>query len=228
MRVYRQHVEAVMATKRKSRSDVRVKVVWASLMASMCLGFAVLWALGGRERARLDGLTLPPMVAAAGPSSIESIFRTRAPLDTDRWRSIVIHASGSPVGSPTSLEAEHRTRNLRGLGYHFVIGNGRGFGDGEIYVGARWLDQIAGAHVAGPNADDLNVVSIGICLIGDGHREAFTEGQMRRLIQLVQTLSRELDISPEYVHLHSDVAEAADPGRFFPAAAFRQSLASGM
>lgn len=217
-----------MPTQRKAVGEVRVKVVWASLMASMCLGFGVLWMLGGAERARLDGLTLPPMVAAAGPSSIESIFQTRATLDRSRWRSIVIHGSGSPVGSPATIEASHRARNLQGLGYHFVIGNGRGFGDGEIFVASRWLEQTAGEHVAGPQGDDLNRVSIGICLVGDGHREQFTETQMRRLVQLIQTLARELDIPAESVMLHSDVAEATDPGKFFPAAALRQALASGL
>lgn len=222
-------MERAMSKQRQAgTSDVRTKVVWVSLLASMCVGFGVLWALGGGERARLSGRSLAPMVAAAGPSSLEAIFSTRAALDRQRWTSIVIHASGSPLGGPATIEADHRARSLRSLGHHFVIGNGRGFGDGEIYAGARWLDQTPGAHVAGPSGETLNLSAIGICLVGDGHREPFTEQQIRRLVQLVQTLARELDIPLESVYLHSEVAETGDPGRFFPTVGFRERLASAL
>ena len=64
----------------------------------------------------------------------------------------MIHQSGSAYGKPSTIEAEHVAQNLRGLGHHFVIGNGSGMDDGEVHVGYRWLDQLPGAHAAGTEA----------------------------------------------------------------------------
>lgn len=173
----------------------------------------------------MEGLSLPPMVAAAGPSSIEAIFRTRQALPEDRWQAIVIHHSGSVVGSPETIDAQHKGLRLDGLGYHFVIGNGSGFGDGDIHVGYRWLDQLPGAHVGGEQGAWFNHNAIGICLIGDGRRRPFTDQQARRLVQIVATLAERLDIAPDRIYLHSDLAPTDSPGRLFPEAAFREQLA---
>jgi N-acetylmuramoyl-L-alanine amidase len=165
------------------------------------------------------------MVAAAGPTSIEAIFKTRAAIAPQRWQAIVIHHSGSAFGSPSTIEAQHKAMNLDGLGYHFLVGNGSGLEDGEVHVGYRWLDQVSGAHVAGKNGDWYNRNSIGICLIGDFSRQPPTERQMWRLSQLVSALADELKIPSDHIYLHSDVAAANDPGAFFPEAAFRAQLA---
>jgi N-acetyl-anhydromuramyl-L-alanine amidase AmpD len=187
---------------------------------------ALLFALDGRPISRIDGLALPALVAPAGPSSVEVVFRTRAPLDRQKWLSIVVHHSGAMSGTPASLEAQARAMNLHGLGYHFVIGNGHGIGDGELHVGYRWLDQLPGAHVAGTgrDADWHNLHSIGICLIGNGDRQEFTPAQLRRLSQLVDALARELKIPRERIALHSEIAPVSSPGLLFPTASFREQL----
>ena len=73
----------------------------------------------------------------------------------------VVFGAGSGLGFALAIVAmagvrekmkySHVPDGLKGLGYHFVIGNGRGISDGELYVGYRWLDQLAGAHAAGAN-----------------------------------------------------------------------------
>src|SRR3954467_14151974 len=163
----------------------RSRNVWVALLFSMTTVGGLLWILQGGPTPRLDGLALPAAVAAAGPQSIEAIFRTRAAVAPGRWQAIVIHHSGAPFGSAASIEAQHRAMNLEGLGYHFVIGNGSGMDDGDIQVGYRWLDQLPGAHAAGPKGDWYNRNSIGICLVGDGRRHGFTDQQVMRLAQLV-------------------------------------------
>ncbi|MEO0483387.1 MAG: peptidoglycan recognition family protein [Planctomycetota bacterium] len=205
---------------------LRTRIVWGSLVLSMGAVGVLLWGLQGGRAPRVDGLTLTPLVAAAGPSSVEAIFETRTPIDPDRWLSIVVHHSGSAAGSPATIADEHRSMNLNGLGYHFVIGNGRGAGDGAIHVGYRWLEQAAGAHAAGQDGDWYNRHAIGVCLVGDGNRRGFTDRQMRRLSQLVRALSEQLDIPEERIVLHSDIAPTNDPGRLFPRAMFRESLAA--
>lgn len=202
----------------------RARVVWGAFAMAMSTVGGLFWLLQGGQSPRLDGLALPAMVAAAGPTSIEAIFKTRQPTPAGRWQAIVIHHSAAPFGSPASIEAQHKAMNLDGLGFHFVIGNGSGMADGEINVGYRWLDQLPGAHVAGPRGDWYNRNSIGICLVGDGRRKGFTPEQIHRLTQVVSALCERLNIPSDKVLLHSDVAQADDPGRLFPEAAFRQQL----
>ncbi len=188
---------------------------------------AGLSVLTDRGVSALQGTTLSALTNLTAPSTVESVFRTNAPLERDRWLSIVIHHSGSPAGSPASLDEQHRSRGLAALGYHFVIGNGVGMSDGEIHVGRRWLDQLPGAHVAGPQGDYYNRTSIGICLIGNGDRRRFTNAQIQALAQLTSALARELDIPADRVLLHSDLASTRSPGAFFPEARFRELIALG-
>jgi hypothetical protein len=203
----------------------RTRIVWSALLLAMTSVGGGMYLLQGGSVPRLDGLALPPMVAAAGPSTIEAVFRTRTPVEPRRWQAIVIHASGEPFGSPTTIDARHRAMSLSGLGYHFVIGNGSGMQDGEIHAGYRWMDQLPGAHVAGPQGDWYNRNSIGICLVGDGRRKGFTPEQMRRAVQLASALAERLGIPSDQIFLHSQLARAEDPGRLFPEAAFREQLA---
>lgn len=205
----------------------RAQIVWGSLVASMTVVGSVLFVLDRAPLAGTDGVALTPLMATTGPDTVEAIFNTRSPLDNDRWTSIVIHDSGSAMGSPASLDAQARSMNLRGLGYHFVIGNGNGIDDGELFVGARWLQQAAGAHAAGAQGDYYNRHSVGICLIGDGNRNRFTPAQMRRLVQVIDALRAELNIPADKVFLHSQLANTASPGRLFPEAELRRYLSSG-
>lgn len=206
----------------------RAGVVWCALIGSMTTAAGLLMLLDPGAAPRTDGLSLAPLMASSGVApKIEAVLETRAPLDHQRWQAIVIHHSGSPIGRPEDLDAEARRMNLKGLGYHFVIGNGRRMADGEIHVGYRWMDQAPGAHAAGDNAEWYNLHAIGICLIGDGEREAFTDEQLRRLVDLVNTLAREFKIPRDRILLHSDIAPAADPGQLFPAALFHEQVAPG-
>lgn len=213
---------------RKGRAPAptqRTRNVWAALVVAMTTVGGLLWLLQGGPGPRFDGIALPAAVAATAPTSIDAIFRTRAPQSGGRWQAIVVHHSGSMFGNPSTIEAQHRAMDLEGLGYHFVIGNGSGMDDGDIHVGYRWLDQLPGAHAVGSRGDWLNRNAIGICLVGDGKRKAFTDQQVRRLAQLVGELSRRLNIPADRVYLQSEVAPIEDPGQFFPEAAFREQLA---
>jgi len=184
----------------------------------------LLWLLQGRAVTGPNGLALPAMVAAAGPTSIEAVFRTRENIPAGRWKAIVIHHSGSTFGTPASIEAQHRARSLDGMGFHFLVGNGSGLEDGEVHVGYRWLDQVPGAHAAGKQGDWFNQNAIGICIVGDLNRQAPTDRQVWRMTQLVSALAERLNIPADRIYLHRDVAQTSDPGAFFPEAAFRAQL----
>ncbi|MHC4220462.1 MAG: peptidoglycan recognition protein family protein [Planctomycetota bacterium] len=156
----------------------------------------------------------------------DPIFQTDAPVAADRWRGIVIHHSGEPAGDAESIRRLHTGHGARSMGYHFVIGNGNGMGNGVVHVGERWITQHPGWHAVGPYADYYNQNAIAVCLIGNGDRRRFTDRQVTQLVSLIRRLQRQLNIPASAVRLHRDVAPSltVSPGDYFPAALFEQQL----
>lgn len=222
-----QHGRARRTSKKQQGVSKRTKVVWTALALSMGCAVSVLAVAGGSNGPTLPTRAIPAAAAVSAPASLESAFTTDAPLDAERWRAIVIYHSGSPYGNAESIGRRHENLGLQGLGYHFVVGNGSGLPDGAVELGFRWLRQLPGAHATGPYADWYDQHAIGICLVGHGNRRPFTRAQMSRLISLVRVLARELDIPPERIYLHSDIASTDSPGWHFPEASFREQIASG-
>ena len=99
-------------------------------------------------------------------------------------RRIIIHCSATKPGmdiGAAEITEWHLARGFNAIGYHYVIRR-----SGEIEKGRS--DYIAGAHVAGHNAD-----SIGVCLVGGiddaGKPDAnFTPDQWAALTHLVKQL----------------------------------------
>jgi len=118
---------------------------------------------------------------------------------------VIVHHSASPFGDADLIDTWHRERGWNGIGYHYVILNGRCNGslkyrkdaDGLIEIGRP--EAVVGAHAGrvGANGD-----SIGICLIGNGR---FTRWQFCRLIWLLQKLNREHVIGTEGIVGHSEI-----------------------
>lgn len=204
----------------------RTATVWGSLALCMTFATAFFLALESGPSAATAGVRIAPLIATQQPATTDIALDPTAPLDRARWRGITIHHSGSKFDTPEAITAQHEAMNLRGLGYHFIIGNGREMGDGEVHIGYRWLDQLPGAHAAGPEGDWHNQHSISICLVGDGDRGRFSDGQLRRLAELVNALSGELAIPDSQITLHRDIAAVDSPGRLFPEAEFRARLAA--
>ena len=172
-----------------------------------------------------SGFLLTSVDVLGGKSACDSIFEIARPLDRQRWTGIVIHHSGEPAGDADSIAREHLNLGYQGLGYHFLIGNGNGLGDGVVHVGYRWNEQLPGAHVFGPKGAFHNQHSIAICLIGNGDRRQFTDRQMAQLVSLVQQLQTELHIPAKNVCLHRDLtAQTSSPGTFFAAARLQEQL----
>jgi hypothetical protein len=138
-----------------------------------------------------------------------------------RWRTIVLHHSATPAGSPQAFEAWHRghRRFAYGMAYPFVIGNGRGMPDGHIEAGSRWRLQQQGAHVAARLRDErgssVAAHAIGVCLVGDFERSRPTRAQLASLTRLLRALQRRYGIASNAVHGHGEVhpGHTACPGR---------------
>lgn len=205
----------------------RTQVVWIALTVSMTAVGGLLWALqpsATDAATMLAAVQVDGAVATAAAQNTRSLLAAEAAVDPDRWRAVVVHHSGSRFGTASSISAEHVRNELSGLGYHFLIGNGRGLGDGEVHVGYRWKDQLAGAHVAGEKGRWYNHRAVAICLVGDGDASEFTPAQLARLEELISAVRGEFRIPASEVHLHRDLASTSSPGRYFPEASFRAGL----
>jgi N-acetylmuramoyl-L-alanine amidase len=131
------------------------------------------------------------------------------------WRWIVIHHSASDTGSAASFDAWHRNgRHWDELGYHFVIGNGGGSGDGAVEVGSRWPKQKWGAHCRVGDNEEYNYFGIGICLVGNFEKHRPSETQMASLARLVEYLAAVYQIDDRHIIGHGWVDETRCPGRY--------------
>jgi N-acetyl-anhydromuramyl-L-alanine amidase AmpD len=208
-----------------SSTGSRARTVWLCLMGAMTAVGGSLLLLDRQHAPRVDGRTMPALASTGTTYNLESVLRTTKPLAKNRWKAIVIHHSASPFGSPESIAKEHTALGFKGIGHHFVIGNGRGMDDGDLHVTYRWMDQLPGAHAGGRNEKFFNNNAISICLVGDGSRENFTAAQLQRAAALVDKLCDELAIPHDKVYLHRDIAPTADPGPLFPEQQFRALIA---
>jgi len=152
-----------------------------------------------------------------GPSAA---YRDFEPLVPPRdWTSMVLHHTGTQQGDVTSIDQAHLQRTddegrpWLGIGYHFLIGNGRGMDDGQIEPTFRWRRQLQGAHAGVTN---YNEQGIGICLVGDFESEPPTERQVEAVESLIGTLSERFGISATNMVRHSDISDTLCPGRMFP------------
>lgn len=153
-----------------------------------------------------DGI-LAPVISATRSLKIEP----------KRWKYVVTHHSGIENGNGRTYDREHRRRGYEnGLAYHFVIGNGRDSGEGEIEIGPRWLRQIHGGHVRN---ESFNEHGIGICLVGNFEKRLVSSKQLASFTALVDWLrtSAPLGIKPAFtVHRWVDRNHTVCPGKYFP------------
>ncbi len=155
------------------------------------------------------------LVSDAKPS-LPVAWQPAAPLRP--WKYLVLHHSATAGGSVAAIHREHRQRRdaagnaWLGIGYHFVVGNGQGMADGAVEPTFRWRGQLQGAH-AGDRRH--NEQGIGICLIGNFEEGPPTANQIAATQKLVAALCGPLQIAPDAVLLHRDIAATACPGRHF-------------
>jgi hypothetical protein len=152
------------------------------------------------------------------------------PVNEKSWDYIVIHHSAINSGNAAVYDRFHRVERgwSGGLGYHFVIGNGRGSGDGQIEVGPRWYKQMHGAHARSGPGNLYNLQGIGICLVGNFDEELGpTKKQMTSLLKLVSFLRDRYHIDSHNVLPHREVPQGTVtdcPGKNFPWSVFLGKL----
>ncbi len=174
------------------------------------------------QELRIPQKTVSPAARQFSRGVVEATRRIT--VDKSRWQTIVGHHSGIDRGNAASYDRFHRRerRMENGLAYHFVIGNGRDSGDGEIEIGDRWLRQIQGGHV---RTHAVNMTSIGICVVGNFETRRPSVRQMAAFRELVDYLRNEVLAGKPVnfaVHREIDRNHTVCPGRFFPTAAMHR------
>ena len=202
--------------------DRRTLLVLASLVVAMTLASGVLLMLEPRPLAPGNPIVLTSLDTQTKPETV--LFDTQTPADSHGWTSIVIQQSGTSEGSAATLGKLHERIGLGGLGYHFVVGNGKGSPDGQIEAGFRWNRQLRGAFSFGVGGEAANRRAIGVCLVGDGRREAPTAEQVRELVWLVRQLQTKFNIPADRVVLQTKSDQPGGVSKLFPVAGFRQQL----
>ena len=185
------------------------------------------YASGLRPMPRPDMPSSYPLSSPASPlTQARPQAAMRSPwapnVAARKWRYIVVHHSASTTGSASSFDREHRaSRGWDELGYHFVIGNGRGSADGAVEVGPRWWKQKYGAH-AKTTDNRFNDFGIGICLVGNFDVTRPTAKQQQELVRLVAWLMETYDVPRQNIIGHRDTKSTACPGKFMNLQALRQ------
>ena len=145
-----------------------------------------------------------------------------------RWTAIIIHHSATAKGNMAVFDKEHREQmHWEGIGYDFVIGNGKGSGDGQVEVTFRWTQQKVGAHVGGTPGNWANKQGIGICLVGNFNRTHPSWRQMQSLTKLVSYLQKRYAIPKSRIYGHGTTPGARPtdcPGSNFPMARLKANL----
>lgn len=147
----------------------------------------------------------------------------------NRWKYIVVHHSAGNYGSIEFLQKVHRQRQagdpIDAIPYHFVIGNGKGLGLGEVASDWRNDLKLWGMHVSENNVD-RNFRGLGICLIGNFEEHNVPDKQYQSLLHLTKTLMSKYSISPINVtgHGHTQRESTKCPGRYFPMDKFLKDI----
>ena len=158
--------------------------------------------------------------AAHAGTAAEAAADVAEDAEAREWRTVVVHHSATEAGSVAAIHAAHKARRdsagrpWRGIGYHFVIGNGRGMADGAVEATFRWRGQTSGAHAGSRRHNDHGV---GICLIGNFEDGPPTDRQIAALEALIAVLRSDYGPAAMPVLPHRAVRATACPGRHFPA-----------
>ncbi len=165
--------------------------------------------------------------SAKNSATIKKLFEFKKNIKERKWKYIVLHHSATESGTAKAFDAYHRKtfKDPEGLGYHFVIDNGRGKGsiDGLIEIGGRWQKQIRANHLFRPERANE---SIAICFVGNFEKsKSLTEKQFSETVKLLSELLKRYKIPLNRVitHAHIDGPGKKDgrpvsvcPGKNFP------------
>jgi hypothetical protein len=175
-------------------SQSRMVKVLMALIVSMTSGAVVLIALGN------NAPSAGPFSLSAYTTldSVEKALASTAPQQSDRWRYIEVFYSGTKAGNIAQLASLEGLARADELNCHFCLCNGLGGEDGQLMPTEKWLRQWSCVPTQSWYGSSQ---TIRICVVADGKTAGPTDCQRRRIIALIEELSRKFNISPQGVYL---------------------------
>ena len=168
----------------------RTVKVWVSLMAAMTVGALALMALDSQ-----------PLSAGAFSlatyTSLNPIEEVTLPLPgatTLNWNAVQVYYSQTATGSIEDLAEVNHLNSAEDVNFHFIVHNGTGKDNGLIRSTHKWRTQkpcLPGGNWYGPSG------TIRICVIADGITTMPSASQMKRTADLIESLARKFNLSPE-------------------------------
>ncbi len=180
------------------------------------------------SREKTDPSYTAPMPAVKHRPAVPSQWLPPSAAEKN-WSAIVIHHSATDAGSVESFDKFHKQgKGWQGVGYDFVIGNGKGSGDGFVEPTFRWQRQMTGAHCRTDHTNWANRDAIGICLVGNFNNARPTYAQIASLKKLVRFLMSRYGIPKSRIYGHSTTPghsiKTDCPGKRFLIQNFKQNL----
>ena len=118
---------------------------------------------------------------------------------------IILHHSATDGGTFESIRKYHmETNGWKDIGYHYLIET-----DGSVHKGRD--ERTEGAHTVG-----FNLISIGICLVGDFDKYKPNKAQLQALNDLISDIQYRYKIPNANIKMHRDSANKTCPGLKFP------------
>lgn len=172
-----------------SASMGRAQKIWVALIFSMAGIAGVLY-------------TLDPTAKAGSPQGLMQTTARQALAETKaqpgKWNRIVLIDTKSSFADATTLNKRAvELGESEGIGFHFLIGNGKGLDDGRAYACNFWNDQRAASPVYGRDLADGKTIVVTVA--GNTERDRVTAAQSERVRTLIIDLMRKYSIRPESV-----------------------------
>lgn len=167
----------------------RAQKIWVALIFSMAGIAGVLY-------------TLDPTAKTGSPQGLMQTTARQALADTKaqpgKWNRIVLIDTNSSFTDANSLNKRAvELGEPDGVGFHFVIGNGKGLDDGRAYACKFWGEQRAASSVYGKDLSDGKTIVVAIA--GNTDRDRVTAAQSERIRTHIVELMRKYGIRPESV-----------------------------
>jgi len=167
-----------------SLTESRTAAVGGLLVLALALTAGLLYVISPAPLQPDGSRTLSATEVTTTPGQADPMQPVFDGIDVPagRWTTIQVRHSGESFGNVNSLAEQAQASGQTGVPDHFVITNGNGGGDGELFMTARWDRQLPSIH---PWAQPGTVT---VCVVGDLDQAAPSPRQAYRLNQLLAAL----------------------------------------
>ena len=158
-----------------------------SLVAAMTLGAIILMALDSKS---ISGGAFS-LASYSSLGSIKQAITVQNSASARRWERIEVFYSKTSGGNLEQLASLSGLTSSEDVNFHFLLCNGLGGIDGQIFTTEKWLRQWSSLPDGAWNGGER---TIRICVIASSTAKPLTGSQLTRTAELIETLARKFNI----------------------------------